>query len=112
MRQLTFHDGSEAREEGIDKVERHADLEFLDVMYRAGQHLARKGGVFTSADMRDLVTKHYPEVRTHDERAIGAVLRSLRRDGVIEPTGQYVNQKRRRNHCRPLREWHAGPRAQ
>jgi len=84
----------------IDKRE-----EFNRVSASMGLHLANLGSPFTAADLRDRMEVLFPEVSVPDDRALGAVMRRLRKEGFITPTGRYVENKRRRNHNRPLREW-------
>jgi hypothetical protein len=97
--------GARARDDAVRRADRNANPEFIELAYRAGCHLAKSGRIFTSADIRDLLERDKPEIKTHDDRALGPVMRRLRVDGVIEPTGDYSTQARKRNHCRPLREW-------
>ena len=85
--------------------ERNANATFIEIAMSAGTHLANQGVPFTSADIRDLMEKKFPTLSTHDDRALGAVMRKLSSNGTIRPTGRYVNSKRTRNHNRPLREW-------
>ncbi len=99
--------GAKARDDAIDRVETNADPNFKYLAYKAGCDLASRGQPFTSADIRDYLQRRHPKVKTHDDRALGPVMRRLQGHGVIEPTGQYVPQPRARNHCRPLREWRA-----
>ena len=92
-------------EKAIDLVEQSAHREFINVAQRAGVWLAGKGEPFTAADVRDAMQRNYPNVKTHDDRALGAVMRGLAKRGVISATGRYVKSNRLRNHNRPLREW-------
>ena len=95
----------DAQKRAVDRVEAHAKARFMIIAYRAGVYLAGEPNPFTSGDLRDLITTHYPGVSTHDDRALGAVMRRLSRKGLIAPTGRYIKSERRRNHNRPMREW-------
>ncbi|MHC4066972.1 MAG: hypothetical protein ACYSUI_21050 [Planctomycetota bacterium] len=94
-----------AANEAIDRVERNAHREFLKQAYRRGCALARQRDEFTSVDLRDSMARLYPSVHTHDDRALGAVMRGLARDGVIAKTDRFEKSQHRRNHNRPLMVW-------
>jgi hypothetical protein len=68
-------------------------------------HLARSPKPFTSGDVIDLVKHYFPQLKTHDQRAAGGLMVALQKEGVIRPTGRYVRSRRKRSHCRPMREW-------
>ena len=95
----------EAANEAIDRVDRHAHEEFKRLAYRAGIYLARQERELDSAMIRDLLQEHYPSVATHDDRALGAIMRQLQRDRVIERTDRTRKSGRKRNHNRDLRIW-------
>ena len=97
--------GRDARDRAIQRVEDAADATFVVAFTEQVRHFAARGVPFTSADARDRLRWRRPHVKTHDDRAIGAVMKSLHKAGIIEPTGRYISQQRKRNHCRPLREW-------
>jgi hypothetical protein len=103
--QTNLFDSKAVRDEAIDRVDRHAHRRFMDLAYRAGRHLCKRSCEFTSADLRDLLARHYPDVKTHDDRALGAVMRQLQREGWIEATDRVQSSGRVRNHHRPLRVW-------
>jgi len=45
------------------------------------------------------------ELTTHEPRALGAVIRSARRNGSIRGTGRYVTSVRPECHARPIPVW-------
>jgi len=102
---MAASNAAEMQQLSMDIGEANAHQKFLDVAYRAGLYLANKGEPFTSGDLRDAITEHYPEAGTHDDRTLGSVMRRLSRVGAIVPTGRYVKSERLRNHNRPMREW-------
>ena len=107
-RQQNLFDRRAAREsasEAIERTDRNAQREFRRLAYRAGEYLASREAEFDSAMLRDLLREKYPEVRTHDDRALGAIMRQLSRDGVIERTDRTRKSGRKRNHNRDLRVW-------
>jgi hypothetical protein len=100
-----FDEAYESSQEAIDAVEAASSKKFLEKAYAAGAMLARRGVTFTSADIRDLLDSRYPGLKTKDDRALGAVMRSLSRDGVIEKTPMMRASGRTRNHNRPMAVW-------
>lgn len=94
-----------AANDAIQLVDEHAHALFKLIAFRAGVHLAKTVKVFDSADLRDLMAKHYPEVKTHEERVLGAIMRQLARAGWVKNTHRMEKSKRVRNHNRPLNQW-------
>jgi len=95
----------EEREEAIDRVDAHVEARFRHLAYEAGVWLASKLDTLTANDVRDTLRKYYPDVTTHDDRALGPVMRRLASDGVIVNTGTVVNSDRVRNHSRRISLW-------
>jgi hypothetical protein len=58
-----------------------------------------------AGDVAEAVATYHPATTTHEPRALGAVMRQLARDGVIEPTDTYAPSGRSQNHNRPQRIW-------
>lgn len=94
-----------AADDAIQRVEDHAHEQFKLIAFRAGVHLAKTRKVFDSADVRDLMAKHYPEVKTHEDRVLGCIMRQLARAGWIKNTYRMQKSARVRNHNRPLNQW-------
>lgn len=97
-------DANEIIKEGaIEGARRGADQDWLLTAMRGVRVIARRKQYFTADDvwawLRPL------EVKTHDNRAMGAVLQSSRRDLVIEPTNEWRISERSVCHRRPLRVW-------
>jgi len=92
----------EIRDEAIDRVERHADLDWKTVAYETGVRLARARESFTSQEIFDALPL---SVSTHEPRAMGAVMRALQRDRVVEATDRFVTSTSLVAHGRPSRVW-------
>lgn len=90
-----------ARDEAIDRVEEHASAEWLEEAYEQAFSLAILRDAFTSEDVWDRLDG----VVTHEPRAMGAVMRRLRANGVVEPTDTFVRSTSPRGHGRPSRVW-------
>lgn len=94
-----------AANDAIDRVDEHAHERFKLIAFKAGVHLAKTRKVFDSADLRDLMAKHFPDVKTHEDRVLGAIMRQLARAGWVKNTHRMEKSKRVRNHNRPLNQW-------
>jgi hypothetical protein len=88
--------------EAIERVRRHANAEWRQAAYLSGAILAESHRTLTSLDVRRNV---HPRFNTHEPRALGAVMRALAKNEIIEPTGDYVKSNLRHNHNRPVRVW-------
>lgn len=103
MRQRQDHlAGEEAREEALARVEASADPDWMEACLQIGRELADEMDAFTT----DHIWERLPDdARTHEPRAMGAVMRSLSDLGVIERTDRTVNSHRPECHRRPVRLW-------
>lgn len=109
MTQPTLFDapaGVEARDRAVGRAERNADPRWLTQAHLAIEALCRLRREFTTDDVWDYLAAH--QLDTPDEpRAIGAVMRSAARAGLIAPTDRYVNSERPDCHARPIKVWRA-----
>jgi hypothetical protein len=99
--QMSLLDVLAARDEAIDRVEANANSEWNHVAYVTAMRLASITEVFTSNDVWDALT----HVTTHEPRAMGAVMRRLRKENIIEPTSQFITSTSPVAHGRPTRVW-------
>lgn len=84
----------------IDGVEVNADVTWLDVA-RGIVRAMPPGREFTTDDL----WSQLDGVRTHEPRAMGAVMRGLQRDGDVVNTKQYQPSARAECHARPIPVW-------
>ena len=87
------------RDAAIDQVgESNWKTKFIDAIKDTAIHLQ----TFTTDD----VLKRHPDLeKCGEKRVMGAAVRQLSKDKVIEPTGAYVGSDRRQSHARPKRQW-------
>lgn len=90
------------REEAINRVDSHANTEWKSVAYLTAMRVARQKRFFTSEEVWDALPD---EVHTHEPRAMGAIMRRLRKEKVVEPTDQFVISTSPLGHGRPSRVW-------
>lgn len=91
-----------AREEAINRVENHANPTWKEVAYLTAIRVARTKRYFISEDVWDALPS---DIGTHEPRAMGAIMRRLRKEQVIEPTDQFVTSPSPLGHGRPSRVW-------
>jgi len=84
-----------SREEGIKKVEEHADPDWKDIAYEAVLRTSRDLDSF----IVDEVWKRMPRgFSTHENRAMGAVIRRAVSRGVISKTSEYRPSSKTSSH--------------
>jgi hypothetical protein len=97
-----LHIIEQTREEAIRRVTVHADPDWKTAAYETGLQLAGSRETLTSNDIFDAMPD---TVNTHEPRAMGAVLRALKRDGILEATDRFVTSTSLVAHGRPTRVW-------
>lgn len=88
-----------AAQEGIDRADRSADLEWKVAAMTAVRQLARERQEFTTDD----VWERIPRVR--EPRALGAVMQKAARAGTIEKTDRVAESARPEAHANPKAVW-------
>ena len=94
-----------ARDEAIDQADQHADHAWKRAATDAVRKVARMRLTFTADEVWDAIPD---EFSTHEPAALGPVILAARKDGLIEPTGEYRPSKNARRH-RDLKVWRATP---
>lgn len=90
------------RDKAIDLVEANASHNWKNVAYVTALAIAVRQRTLVSED----VWEHMPEgTYTHEPRAMGAIMRQLRKDNIIVPTGEYTISKSPLGHGRPSHIW-------
>lgn len=87
----------------IRNAQINANDDWMRCAKQATWHIIRQGHEFTTDDIWQLLDDL--GVRTHENRALGAVIRSARDAGVIVATGRYVKTRRPEAHSRPVMVW-------
>jgi hypothetical protein len=93
--------------EVLARVERNASCEWKQAAERIVRDLCRTMASFTS----DFVLAELDKqgIYTHENRALGAVMKNACRDGLCEPTGTYLPSTRPQSHKRPQMLWRSIP---
>lgn len=93
--------------DGIERVEAHASMVWLDEADAAVSVLCTIGLDFTTDDIWKLLEQS--TARTHDPRAMGAVMRRAALEGRLLNTGMFRKSRRPDCHRRPLAVWRPAP---
>ncbi len=74
--------------EAVKRSYDHADDEWRAMALDCVKHVAQRHETFTVNDVRDLVQLSH--LKTHDNRAMGGVMKTAQRIGYIAPTGESI----------------------
>ena len=91
------------RDAGIQAADDHADPEWRDIALLSVHECAEMFSEFTSTSVWNRVSVY--EAKTHEGRAMGAVMKRAHKLKWIEPTDKFVNTKRVTRHRAPVRVW-------
>ena len=89
------------RDEAIEKVKANAKRRFVGAVLCVVKYLAYNNETLTTDDIWEYIY----DGMTHDNRAMGAVMRKAQAEGWIEPTDRTVKSTRPVCHSRPIRVW-------
>lgn len=93
-------EGEIRRDEAMDRAESHASPEWLREAYETVRRVASRKPYFTSADIWEAGLS-----MPHEPRALGPVMSSCERDGIICATREYRATNRPSRHAAPVRVW-------
>lgn len=104
MNQLTLFDNppptaAQLRDRAIDRAASGASQEWLQEAQRAVGRVARARQEFTTDDVWQIVGS------PAEPRAMGAVMRWAKKEGLCKATDRTRLSERRECHCRPLTVW-------
>ena len=92
-----------ARDRAITRAGQGADPRWLQAAADAVEHAARHRDHLTTDDVWDLLDTQ--EYETPEPRAMGAVMRRAKANGLVEPTERMTPGRRAGSHRRPVRQW-------
>ena len=93
---------SDLRDEALKRVEEHADAHWKEAALDAVQEAATRFPTFIVDDVWPLIA---PDARTHEGRAIGAVMLKAKKLCWIEPTDEFRLSATAAHHANPRRVW-------
>ena len=96
--------GRELRDASIQQVEEHANPEWKVDAYAALLAVAKERETLTADDVWEVLATT-SSAETHENRAMGPIMQSGRRSGLIENTGRTVPCRRPSRHVAPVTLW-------
>lgn len=87
----------------IKKADDHANAEWKEAALDIVRVLSFHKDRMTSDDVWNNLEAR--GIKTHEPRALGAVMRQAAKRGLIYPTHTYVKSKRHECHSRPIMVW-------
>lgn len=91
-------------EEALARVEQNATDEWLDLAWQTLKKVATENQTFTT-DQIWAILDRYPNVRTHEPRAMGSIMRKAVKHGWVQKTDRYVSTNRPIAHGKPIAVW-------
>lgn len=95
------------REAALKQVETNANQEWKDAALEVIEQLknSKAGQTITSDDVWRALSFAYPNAKTHQPSAMGAIFRRAASLNLIMPTNTFVQSERPSSHARPIRVW-------
>jgi hypothetical protein len=94
---------TKSKAEGMDRAERNADPLWKAAALQVVHDICSECPTFTADDVLERLESL--EVETHDNRALGAVMRSCARLGLCQLTDRVQPSRIKIRHCRPVAVW-------
>ena len=92
----------ELKRDGMQRAEDHAEDYWKSAAQSAIRAAACELDLITASDVWDRIS---PDFATHENRALGALMRKAAQDGWIEATPDWKTTGRAVSHNRPMRVW-------
>jgi hypothetical protein len=103
--QFDISAGKAGKADGMDRAERSADPYWWACMLEAGKIVAQRKPYFFTDDLVRHCRDNHPNTFTHENRAIGPLMRELCRLEYCIPTQDWIESAQKQCHRRPMRVW-------
>lgn len=97
------------RERAMRRALEHANQNWVRIATNVICDLAFSRQSFTTDDVWTVLETAYPSVTTQEPRALGPLMRSAARQGLIRATGGYIPSTRPACNARPIMVWECKP---
>jgi hypothetical protein len=97
----------DGKRDGMDRAERHADPHWKRCMLESAKAVAERKPFFDSEDVVRWCQQHHPNATTHEQRAIGPLMRSAAALGYCVVTDHWNKSTLPQNHRRPMMAWYS-----
>jgi len=101
--QYGLYQGKLQRDKALERVERNAEEAWKESAREAVERLAAIRDEFTTDAVWTMVDRM--GLKTHEPRAMGAIMRRAASEGICEATDRTRRSVRPECHCRPIRVW-------
>lgn len=88
----------------IQQVDDNADRAWRRMAGRAVRYISRTWPTFTTDQVWAVLDEH-TNLKTHNPRALGAVMLAAKKEGLIESLDEWRTSARPACHGRPVRVW-------
>lgn len=105
---MTTITAEQAKAEAMASAEAGADAQWQEAVMEIIKEICRLlgfGETFTTDLVHDGMKEVFPEITTHEPRALGPMMARAAKLGWITKTDQYEQSERPECHARPLRVW-------
>lgn len=85
-------------QQSIERAHKNADEKWKNTFTETIHIIAKRQATFTSDDLVAYMRLHHPEIKTHDNRAAGALMIKAKGEGWCEPTEQKILSVRKELH--------------
>lgn len=85
-------------QQSIERGHKNADEKWKNTFTAAIHTMAKKKQTFTSDDLVAYMRLYHPEIKTHDNRAAGALMIKAKGEGWCEPTEEKILSVRKELH--------------
>lgn len=93
-----------ATDEAIKQVAENMDIQWQKLAWETLKLIAENHPEFTTDDLWAVLDR-YPDITTHEPRAMGAIMRKAVKHRWVVTTGRYVKTKRPIAHQKPIAVW-------
>jgi hypothetical protein len=98
-------EGERRKLDAMGRADAHAAGDWRTVARRCVRHAAETRREFTTDHLWALLARHYPNVHTHEPRAMGPLMVWAQKNGLVEPTDRVSLSNRPEHHRYPCRVW-------
>ncbi len=88
----------------INQAAQNATNQWMELAWQTLKTVAQEQSELTSDDIWAILDR-YPNIQTHEPRAMGAIFRKGVKHGWIQKTGRYITTTRPIAHCKPIAVW-------
>ena len=96
--------GRAARDVGMARAKAAANPAWVEGVWECIKDIARQQAELSSDDIFRLADERGVEA-THENRALGPLMKQAEREGYIEATQKFIDSERTSKHLSPIRVW-------